>query len=248
MNTYRRLSRVYDPGWSGFALKYTDLVTSILEERGLKSARVLDLACGTGTLAVNLAKLGHTVRGIDISTEMIEIARAKSAGLSGVSFEIQNMADLHIKGKYDLVTCGFDSINYLKFGELRMMFEGVFKALRNQGIFLFDSITHHFCLNHDKYHHTGRPGGEFLIQETSYDSNRQEFTAQFTFPDGVEEVHCQHPYDLTDLEPLLSGAGLKLIDHFAGFEKRPDDFLTDRLFCVAEKILGQNKRRIKEQT
>jgi 2-polyprenyl-3-methyl-5-hydroxy-6-metoxy-1,4-benzoquinol methylase len=247
MNTYKRLSRVYDPGWSGFALKYTDLVTSILEERGLKSARILDLACGTGTLAVNLAKLGHTVHGIDISPEMIEIARAKSAGLSGVSFEIQNMADLHVKGKFDLVTCGFDSINYLNVEDLRTMFEGVSKALRNSGIFLFDSITHHFCLNHDKYHHTGRPGGEFLIQETSYNPTRQEFTAQFTFPDGVEEVHCQHPYDLADLEPLLSEAGLKLIDHFAGFEKRPDDSQTDRLFCIAEKIIRQTRRPLKEQ-
>ena len=42
-------------------------------------ARILDLGCGTGSLAVLLAQAGHEVAGIDASTQMLALARAKAA-------------------------------------------------------------------------------------------------------------------------------------------------------------------------
>lgn len=61
---------------------------SALLRRTLPStpSRVADLGCGTGSLSILAADLGHQVDGLDFSTQMLAIARAKAAGRTGVSF------------------------------------------------------------------------------------------------------------------------------------------------------------------
>lgn len=49
---------------------------------------VADLACGTGTMSVLMAELGHRVRGVDLSAQMVQLARAKSAPF-GSAIEVQ---------------------------------------------------------------------------------------------------------------------------------------------------------------
>lgn len=53
-------------------------------------AKILDMGCGTGSLSVVISQLGHPVVGIDLSTAMIDLARAKAKGL-GLSVELQVM-------------------------------------------------------------------------------------------------------------------------------------------------------------
>ncbi|GIF25313.1 SAM-dependent methyltransferase [Actinoplanes tereljensis] len=73
------------------------------EARGPK---VLDIGCGSGDLAIALARLGHRVTGVDISATAIEQARAKAAGLD-VHFEVQDAARLRLtNGPFDSI---FDS-------------------------------------------------------------------------------------------------------------------------------------------
>lgn len=49
-------------------------------------ARIADLGCGTGSISILAAELGHRVDGVDFSDQMLHIARAKSEGLAGVTF------------------------------------------------------------------------------------------------------------------------------------------------------------------
>ena len=135
---YERLSTVYDPGWSDFSKQYIDLISELLTERGITQARILDIACGTGTLAVELAKCGHVVHGIDSSREMIRIARSKATGLSNITFDIQDMVQFSIDRTFDLVTCTFDSINYIrKMNHLRELFFRIASVLHKGGLFIF---------------------------------------------------------------------------------------------------------------
>lgn len=114
MKNYQRLAQFYEVGgWGKFAEHYIGLIDRLLIEYGIKKARILDIACGTGILALALAKQGHSVHGIDISQEMIALARAKSSGIANVSFDVQSITDFKVKGEFDIVTCTFDSLNYL---------------------------------------------------------------------------------------------------------------------------------------
>lgn len=236
MKIYERLSQVYDLGWGQFALQYVSLISQLLDERGVKPARILDLACGTGILAVELANRGHLVHGIDISPEMIKIAKSKSVGLSNLSFDVQDMTQFCVKGEFDLVMCTFDSVNYLlNIDDVRKMLYRVAGALRESGILVFDSNTNQLYANARKEAQERELGGEYFVQKVGYEPTKKEATIIFEFSDGTMEVHKQRPYDLAELEPILACAGLRVVHMFSGFDKEPYSPGSERLICVAER-------------
>ena len=179
---YQRLSRVYDLDWANFARQYISLIRPLLDGRGIEKARILDLACGTGGLAIELAGYGHTAHGLDISRQMVALARAKSRDMSSVSFKVQDMACFHTSVKYDLITCTFDSINYLReAASLKEMLRRVAAALEEHGLFIFDSNTRQIYLNHNgESYHRGL-GGQFFVHSIHYDSFKKEATTTFEF-------------------------------------------------------------------
>ena len=88
LQIYERLSDVYDLDWGSWSYQYVDVVKRQLRTMGIAKARILDLACGTGSLALELVGLGHTVLGVDISPNMIKVARLKADGVAAVDFKI----------------------------------------------------------------------------------------------------------------------------------------------------------------
>jgi SAM-dependent methyltransferase len=233
---YQRLSRVYDLNWGKFSERYLGLIDQLLNQRGIALARILDLACGTGTLALELAKQGHSVVGIDSSREMIEKARSKLRRKHDAFFDVQEMSRFSVDGTFDLVTCTFDSINYLLTPEeLKGALGRVSGVMKEAGLFVFDSDTHrHYVNHHDgEYHH--QLSGETFVQKCIYDPEKLIARTIFEFSDGAVEVHLQRPYDLPELEPVLAEAGLRVAHAYAGFDKTPFDRNNERLICVAEK-------------
>lgn len=233
---YERLSRVYDAGWGDFSIQYVDLINELLRERGLALARILDLACGTGILAVELAQCGHTVHGIDISPQMIGIAKSRSVGLPNLAFDIQDMVCFNVGGKFDLVTCTYDSINYIRrLSDLRKILSGVTSVLHKQGLFIFDSNTKELYLSHSNETQKRELNGQSFIQHCSYNSTRNVATTVFSFSNGTYEIHKQRPYGYDELFPLLKRVGFKVVHLFSWFERIPYAAKTPKLFCVAEK-------------
>lgn len=236
MKIYERLSRIYDLDWGNFAVQYVNLINQLLNERDISRARILDLACGTGTLAIELAKHGHVVTGIDISPQMIARAKSKCSGLSHISFDVQDMTQFHVEDKFDLITCTFDSINYLlNENAVKAMFSRVVSVLRESGLFIFDSNTDRLYINRHRGMHQRKLGEESFIQKLNYDGTKKEATTLFEFSDGEVELHRQRSYDLTELEPILSESGFKILNLFSGFDKKPYDSESERLICMAIK-------------
>ena len=102
--------------------------------------KLLELACGTGIQSVRFAKAGFDVTGLDLSEDMLEIARkrAEAAG-EAIEFKQGNMLDLSQAGKYDLVTCYSDSICYMADEvEVGDVFKQVYDSLNDGGVFIFD--------------------------------------------------------------------------------------------------------------
>ena len=123
-NTYQGLhARWYD-------LIYADkpyreeaaFVDRLLREDGRVTGRLLEIACGTGRHAVEFARLGWAVTGVDYSPDLLLHARARSADIDWLE---QDMRKLDVPGRpFDAVTCLFDSIGYPQSDE------GVIAALR----------------------------------------------------------------------------------------------------------------------
>lgn len=82
---------------------------------GVAPASVLEVCCGTGTLARMLAEDGHKVTGVDVSKPMIREAKklARDACLSNISFFAQDAATLKLGKRFDAAFAFFDSLNYV---------------------------------------------------------------------------------------------------------------------------------------
>ena len=236
MRTYELLSRVYDIGWGAFAEQYSSLIGHILDERGVRRARILDIACGTGILAISLAGRRHIVHGIDISSDMVAVAKSKSVGMPDVSFEVQDMTRFLVRDEFDLVACTFDSLNYvLDIDGVEAMFSRVASALKESGLFIFDSNTHQHYINVGNGSQERELGGQSFVQKWSYDPVKREATITFAFFDGFKEIHRQRPYDLSELSSVLSGTGLRLDQAWSWFDRRPYEPRSAKLFCLAER-------------
>lgn len=87
---------VYDSRWESMAAAgqnihgEADLVESLLADSGGRS--VLDAGCGTGRVAIELARRGYPVVGVDADEEMLGTARAKAPELSWISADLSDLA------------------------------------------------------------------------------------------------------------------------------------------------------------
>ena len=239
MEIYERISKVYDLDWGIFSSQYTSLISQILKNNKIQKAKILDLACGTGVLVLELAKLGHSVMGIDNSPHMIEIAKSKSTDNLDISFEIKDMTNFSMDKKFDLVTCTFDSLNYLvNLNNLKTVFSNAAEALNENGLFIFDSNTEKLYLSRHKGKYERELKGLKFTQKLKYDRETKIAKTVFEFPDGEKETHKQRPYSFDEIKSVLSEHNFKILKTYADFEKRPYCNESERLICIAEWVNG----------
>jgi len=105
---------------------------------------VCDLGCGTGTATIELARRGQTVYAVDLSPEMVRLARRKVRRLparlrSRITVRRADMRRLRLPEPVDLVLCQFNPINHLpRPSDLGRAVRAVARALRPGGWFCFD--------------------------------------------------------------------------------------------------------------
>ena len=105
------------------------------------SDHLLELACGTGTHAIELEKFGYQVVATDYSADMLSRAKQKAVERSStIDFQLQDMTRLNLDGRtFDAAICLFDAIGYVGENEaLEKVFHGVHKHVRPSGLFIFE--------------------------------------------------------------------------------------------------------------
>lgn len=141
---YQILSSVYDRWQKSYGKDFSTLilprVLDTIQAYRIPLGSMLDLACGTGTLALMMEKRGWRVWGVDGSEGMISQAKTKlTAGHHRIEFLRQDMRDLKLPEQVGLATSLFDSLNHLpNRRDLLTTFEAVYASLRDGGYFVFD--------------------------------------------------------------------------------------------------------------
>lgn len=143
---YEKLATLYEAaGWGFFAEWMADRMLKLAEESGLSEIHhIVDVACGTGVAAAKFVGAGYRVTGVDRSTQMLAQARERAAreGLREATFIEADMRAFAIDEGADLVTCMYDSLNYLLTEpDLAAAFRCAAAALRPGGLYLFDMNT-----------------------------------------------------------------------------------------------------------
>lgn len=113
----------------------------IFHREGTSPHTLLDLACGTGSLTLELVRRGYDLIGADASEEMLARAQEKLAGQSVLLLR-QDMQQLDLYGTVDAAVCALDSLNHLPdLQALRETFRRVRLFLNPGGLFVFDLNT-----------------------------------------------------------------------------------------------------------
>ncbi len=144
MSAYGALAGAYDALLAdGDYLRRGKAIAKALKKSPIPVAHVLDLGCGTGTIACYLAAEGYRVTATDLSEEMLTEAAGKAMGLEAPPFFLcQSMPKLRLTEPVDAVVSTLDSLNYLtRPSDLRETFRRVGRYLRPGGLFLFDVNT-----------------------------------------------------------------------------------------------------------
>lgn len=247
MKTYGQLAFVYDRlmdhvDFSGFVDFYLDAV----QRFGWKGQYILDLACGTGNITLELMKRGYNVWGLDISEEMLAVADEKLFRCGFTPRLIcQDMRNIKIPGEFDLVTCAFDSLNYLvQEKDMNSAFSNVFDILSSQGFFLFDlNSLYKFenILGQETY--TFVDDDICYIWQNYYDDVEKIADIQlhiFVKKQAdvykcFQEYHQERYYSVETVKRLLQKNNLDMLAVYGDLEFAAPQAKTERLFFVAKK-------------
>ncbi|MCA1595126.1 MAG: class I SAM-dependent methyltransferase, partial [Chloroflexi bacterium] len=122
---------------------WLEFILSLAARHDARPRRILDLACGTGTVSQMLAVRGYEVVGIDGSEPMLEQARRKaSLCRAPLEFLQGDLRDFEAPGHFDLVICLYDSLNNILEPEgVQQAFDAVQRSLVPGGLFIFDVNT-----------------------------------------------------------------------------------------------------------
>ncbi len=144
MDAYHALASSYDRLTAD--VDYEQIVAfydAILAKEGLRPRSAVDLACGTGSVALLLAKKGLQVTGVDLSEEMLSVAFQRGQEqLQRPVFIHQPLQALQLPRGVDLAVCALDGLDYiLDPADCQQAIRQVYKALNPGGIFIFDVNT-----------------------------------------------------------------------------------------------------------
>jgi SAM-dependent methyltransferase len=120
--------------------RWVRTLEAIARQHDVPGRRLLDVACGTGRSTEPLIALGYDVSACDVSPAMVRLAKRRIARAGGRGpVEVADMRRLPEWGRFDVVTCLCDAINYLlDLDELDAAFANVARALKPGGLYIFD--------------------------------------------------------------------------------------------------------------
>ncbi|MBO5373139.1 MAG: class I SAM-dependent methyltransferase [Lachnospiraceae bacterium] len=251
MEAYSGFAEVYDlfmdnvpyEEWCAYVLK-------ILHQNNIKDGLLLDLGCGTGKMTRLLAKAGYDMIGIDLSEEMLGIAKEQEEE-SGILYLNQDMREFELYGTVRAVVSLCDSMNYITEEEdLLTVFELVNNYLDPGGIFVFDLNTLYkykeilgettICENREE--------GSF-IWDNYYDEEEQineyDLTLFIREEDGryakYEETHYQRGYELDVVKELIRQAGLEFVACFKEGSFEAPEEKSERVYFIARECTKEAK-------
>lgn len=243
------ISRPYTETGSGTesapdAEEIEDTEAALLQERNL----VVELGCGTGSFTQIMKKKGYDIMGIDMSPEMLNIARNKAAeaGLDIMYLE-QDMRELDLYCTAGTIVSVCDSINYLLEDEdVIETFRLVNNFLYPGGIFIFDFNTLYkyrdvigdatIAENRedcsfiwDNYYHEEEHINEYDLTIFVRTSGEEDVFRRFS------ETHYQRGYTVEDMKYYLKEAGLELVTIVDADTHKAPTAESQRIYIVARE-------------
>jgi ubiquinone/menaquinone biosynthesis C-methylase UbiE len=226
---YTKLAKYYD--LTHYFRNYeqqTEFLNSAIKKYLPAAHRILDTASGTGNHAIFMAKKGYDVTGVDLSQEMLNIAKQKIKNTElKVGFTYGDMRDLKFSSEFDVVYClGMSFMELRTYDEINFCLNSIRRAIKPVGLFIFDVSN----------------GWEMLSVETRKDSSEDAKTKVTWLSSGYIDklkrmVHLDYTFIIQENNKTAIESGVEELRIFFPDELRM--LLTNANFKI-EAMLGDS--------
>lgn len=226
---------------------WADYVDAIIQELRPEAVSLLELACGTGKVAMYLEELDcYDITATDMSAEMLEIGERKARFRNmSIQWKQLDFMNIQLDETYDVVFALFDSINYIMTEEdFLKMLSNVEKVMHDDSIFIFDFTTpKHSEYVNDKLNSEGVSPDGIRFERVSYyvpskKMHISEFEIEVLDEDKItalrrdREIHRQRIYELSEVEAIVAKSNFKVLAAYDDFVIEPAHAKTERVTMV----------------
>jgi SAM-dependent methyltransferase len=225
---YDRIASFYDP-WSRSVIEDVGFYVDHALESG---GPVVELAVGTGRIAIPIAQAGIDVIGVDSSPEMLAVARAgaEEAGVSRrLDLRVGDLRKPPVTERVPLAICPFRSLLHMETEAEKLAALGAARALlERDGRFVFDVFApsrEDIEETHDRWLER-EPG---IWERAVWDESARTLT--LSVRSGEDTVSFGlHWLSAPEWLALLDRAGFEVVELFGWFDRRPYDGEEDMIF------------------
>jgi SAM-dependent methyltransferase len=196
-------------------------------ERLARGGLALELAIGTGRIALPLAARGVQVDGIELSPAMVDQLRAKPGG-DELSVTIGDFADVAVEGTYRLIYVVFNTLyNLIDQDDQVRCFENVSAHLTDDGVFVVEAFTPGYLHRFEEDQYVLAEGigiDEVRLDVARHDATRQLLEKNHVAfgPSGIGFKPIVLCYIWpSELDLMARIAGLRLKERWGGWHREP---------------------------
>jgi len=174
--------------------------------------KILDLACGFGRHSNRLAALGHSVTGIDLMSDFLEIARKKAAEMGvRVDYRQGDMRQISFTEEFDRVISLYTSFGYFEDDENGLVMENMSRALKPGGLLLLDVPNRDVVVKGLPRSSVIDKNGDLMIDRVSFNAlTGRSHNQRIVIRNGVrkDKPFSIRLYNATEIRDLLYKVGL----------------------------------------
>jgi len=245
MSQYENFAYIYDELMSEVNYdKWLNYILKKLKANTLESKMIAEIGCGTGTMSLLLAAEGYEMIGLDLSEDMLMVAREKALEKDlDIFFLQQDMTSFELFGSVDAVIATCDSLNYIDPSIIHKVFEQVYFYLNPGGLLIFDLNTKYKFK--EVYHNQTftEVGEDFAyIWENQYNEEEESNEYGITFfveeDDAYirfDEYHKEYVHSLDKIKEHIKKAGLKFVKAFDDYSDKENNSKTERVTIIVTK-------------
>ncbi|MFC1694450.1 class I SAM-dependent DNA methyltransferase, partial [Candidatus Latescibacterota bacterium] len=240
--SYTELAEIYDRIMDHVDyISWAQYLSSIFKYHNINVNSILEIACGTGNLSVELSKLGYSITGMDISQSMLANTAGKFKKINiPIKLFSSNMKTLPLRCQFDAVICIYDSINYMIESEdfIRVVVE-TSRITKPDGLFIFDVCTvknsELFFLNNKFFEDFGGISYERICKfNTARRVQENHFIIKKNGKQTVES-HYQKIYTIDEINEMIGKTQFKIVGLYDDMSFNPGTENSDRIHFVLQR-------------
>jgi SAM-dependent methyltransferase len=214
-------------------------VEQVLSLTGIESGTVLDMPCGVGRHAIELAKRGFTVTGVDRAETYLERARERADTEDvDVKFVHEDMREFRQEESFDAILHLWNSFGYFADeDDNRQVLENFHASLNDGGVLVMDVLGKEVIEPGERSWEEKDDGTLILYEYTVTNNYSWMDNRWIMIKEGEKQEY--HPsyriYAATELTELLQDVGFSSVETYGDFDGSPYDGDAERLKIVARK-------------